>query len=383
MATTVDFASAIDAATRNPSTSALGRYLNLALSLRGRERPAAKDAIPAFGPHVIAAWDQDLNADGDTPQAALLVECGKNSLAFEETTQLVTNLIQIISTLEPTPANARLTIHRTTRLGAVIGSIPLGPHAQSSQVPFFRLMGQLSPSWAVSEGWLIVTLTREHLERILEAQYDLIPPLGAAPDVHRLGQATSDRTMMSVWQAGLSAEILDRWLEDHEAGKPSLLHSAWWSQPTRVAGAGGQWGIGMRATQEPGVVVVARIQPGSHAEGRLRPDDRIVGIDGQLLSLHAPNSDLRSRLKASGKSEGPTLRLLRDGRAMEIRLPTAQEPPPRASHLAPADLVRELAALAHSLDFASFAALASDERHFSARLTLRFAPIPWPKSTDR
>ncbi len=372
----VDFQTAIEAALGNASPSAMSRYLALAMAFRGLE---VNDVplITTLGPHVIVAWDQDLRLGSSAPQVAILVECKEPKAALRETEALAANLLEMIRGLEPALTDATLRIERATRLGTALGYIPFTDHAQKSKLPLMRMLANVSPAWTVSDRWLIVATTRNHLERILDAQYDLIPPLRAVPDVYRLSRAPTERTMMSVFQAGLASDVLARWIKDFEAGRPSLLHASWWTQPARRQK---QLGIGMRAAQEPGVVVVARVQPGSHAEGRLWPGDRILGVDGQLLSLDGPNADLRTRIKNSAAAGGPTLRVLREGRAIDVALPSARPEKSLAPRVAPADLVRELAAVARALDFVSFAALASDDRHYSARLTLRFAPITWPES---
>ncbi len=73
-------------------------------------------------------------------------------------------------------------------------------------------------------------------------------------------------------------------------------------------------------TQTPGKVYVMRTLEGRPADGKLRPGDYIVGIDGELLSLEDPKEDLRAKLQAKPGGGLRTLRIERHGQVSDIEI---------------------------------------------------------------
>jgi hypothetical protein len=73
-------------------------------------------------------------------------------------------------------------------------------------------------------------------------------------------------------------------------------------------------------TQTPGKVYVMRTLEGRPADGKLRPGDFIIGIDGALLSLEEPKEDLREKLQAKPGGGLRTLRIERHGRVSEVEI---------------------------------------------------------------
>jgi len=376
-ATTVDWDQLYKAAAETDVNAGLVRYTTL---LAGFRDPASSPPapFPKPGPHVILAWDQDLQPGSYTPQLAVMIECAEAAALSDELVQIVNNSIKVIAALDGANGGRRLTIEESTHLGTRIRHVPMGEYAQQSRLPLVGLLKGTEPSWAVVGNWLVAAVNRRQLERILDAQHGLVPTIAAVSDVREMSRRTADRNMLSILQAGLASGVLERWLREFEAGSPSLLDPAWWTATGRSdPGAGRQLGIGMQAIQAPGTVIVARVYAESPADGRLRPGDRIIGIDGQLLDLASPNADLRARLGRGDAASGPTLRVQRDGTTLDVILPREGDDSRHwSAGVKPADAVRELASLARSLQFASFAVLASEETRYAARLSLRFAPSP-------
>jgi hypothetical protein len=378
-ATTIDLDSAYETATKTRSTAALGRLLTLLAGLRS---PATTPPgpFPQLGPHVIMAWDQDLRGETSSPQLAFMVQCADARRLRDEANEIAGNALKLVKAVDIGTDDPIPSIMQTTHLGTPIEYISFRAYAEKSKSSLMRLLGAAEPAWAAVDGWFIFALSRNHIERILDARHGLTPPLSNVPDVQALRRRRVNRTALSIVQADLAADVLNGWLKSFEAGSPSLLDPSWWRKPARpVADKRQRLGIGMKTEQKPGVVVVARVYPGSAADGHLQPDDRIIGIDGNLLDLTSPNTDLRRRWAGSKAEPGPALRVQRGDTIFDVVLPR-NEPAPRVSapQLKPADAVRELASLARELQFASFASYASQPMRYSARLSLRFAPTPSP-----
>ncbi len=377
LATTIDLDSVVKAATSTSPTGNLEGYVRI-LAAIARSSDAATNEWPRLGPHVILAWGQDLREGGSAPQLAIMVECTDGRAVRDRARQIAEKLIDLGHAIDATNTDGILTIQQTRYLGASIQYIPLRDYAQESKIPFVKLLTSIEPAWTVGHGWLIVALSRDHIERILDAQGGLAPTLATARDVRALRKRERDRALLSFAQPGLATDVLDGWLAEYETGAASLLDPAWWRWQAPPGPAKKlRLGIGMKIAHQPGVVTVARVYPNTAAAELLQPGDRILGIDGHLLSLLSPNGDFRKRWIESTAQPGPTLRVQRDGTAIDVVLPKKKKKQDALLsniRMNPADAVRELASLGRTLQFVSFAVNASDEMHYSARLSLRFAP---------
>ncbi len=373
--TTIDLGDAYEAATASQQSGVLRRYLAL---LRGIQHglTISTDVGRLFGPHVIFVWGQDLREDSSSPHAAILVECSEVASAREYARQFAGRVLQLLRIVDPAEPSNGLKIEETRHLGVPISYVPLAARAKATRLPFVQLLADFEPAWAVWDGWLIVALHRAHIEHILDAQFGLAPTLAGVRDVADLRRQSAAWGVLSVVQASLAADVLARWLEVYEAGSPSLLDPSWWrSSSPSMTEHRLPLGVGMKIVQESGVVVVTKVYPNTPATGRLMVGDRIIGIDGQLLSLQSPNTDLRQRWSASITEPGPVLRVQRDGNVMDVALLKKADSAGLSDvGINPADAVRELTSLAKALQFASFAVHSSDGEHYSARLSLRFAP---------
>ena len=155
-----------------------------------------------------------------------------------------------------------------------------------------------------------------------------------------------------------------------------MLDPKWWrAKEAPIRKKLRRIGIGMKARQRPGVVVVAKVYPNTASDRLLKPGDRIIGVDGQLLAMDRPNADLRRQLRAAPIRPGPVLRVLRDNALIDVRLLIPDEPQAVASdRWTPAVLLRELAALGDVVDLATFAVEPNCDDHYAAQLVLQSNP---------
>ncbi len=379
-ALTMDFDRAYEAATADRFPAVWGRLLTLLAGLRS---PAAtpSEVVPQLGPYVIITWDQDLRDEGSSPQVAMMIQCTNARRLRDEASTIARNALKVIQAVDTVGADALPTINEAEHLGTPIVYVPLRTYSEKSRFPSMRLLGATEPAWAaLGNDWFIFALSRDHIERVLDAWHGLIPTLATLDDMQSLQQRRAKRTALSIVQGDLAADVLDRWLKKYEAGSPSLLDATWWTAGSRPARRKRQQlGIGMKADQQPGAVVVARVYPQTAADKRLQPGDRIIGIDGRLLDLTSPNADLRKGWVKSKADPGPRLRVQRGDTFIDVVLPRDDAAVQTLSpQVKPADAVRELASLGRTLQFASFASYASKETRYSARLSLRFAPTTAP-----
>ena len=331
------------------------------------------EGLKGLGSTIVFAWDQNLRP-GTTPQAALLIESKEPDATFREVRSIIERLRQLVAAIDSPTAAQSIQLVGSVHLGKQVICAPLKRYAEISPHPFARLLSQVEPCWAVSGEWLIVTLGRDHLERILDAEQGLAPPLSSMRDATTVRQRRSDVRFVALVQGELASEVMDEWLADAQRGR-SLLADEWWENTGGIEFARkNQVGIAMRVRQEPGIVVVGRVYPNTAADGRLVPGDRILGVDGSLLALQEPNADLRARIGASPRRPGPVLRVLREGVSIDVLLPLDQESATLpALGVSPTEALREIASVLRSLPIASVVYSDVPGDHYAARINLRFA----------
>ncbi|MFQ5495942.1 MAG: PDZ domain-containing protein, partial [Phycisphaerae bacterium] len=369
-------------AAKDQTAGTLARYAAL-LGVIERGAQPLPEPERHLGPHAIAVWGQELRADSITPQIALMIECDDSPAVRQRLFRVTQRITRLIRWLDPSLTQANLTIQQSRHFGTTIYHVPLTAYAAASKLPMARLLGGADPAWTISNGWLIVALDRPHVERILDAQLGLFPTLANVRDVQPLRRRPVNRSILSVVQPDLAAAALDKWLAAAASGAASPLNPSWWragsasaDDPAKVLG------IRLSEPSPAGAAAVASVEPGSPAAERLQPGDRIVAVDGTVLALTAAAADLRARLRQSTTATGPTWRFERGGVFQEVVLPRPDnDDAPTAQGIDPTAAVRELAALARALQFASLAVDASEPMYYSAILSLRFnadhaAPAP-------
>lgn len=374
---TFDFGEAVRAAAMGGApTGTLGRYLRLLTALQAGDGVSEGES-PSLGPHVLFVWGQNLGLSGSVPQVAVLIECRDEDGVAARASKVAEQAARLVRLVDRSNAAAPLVIERRRHLGTTIFHIPFDGYAKTSQAPFAELLTHADPAWAIHNGWLIVALSADHVESILDSESGLMPRLGELRDVRPLRKQALDRSVLSILQAGLASDVLKTWVSAYEGGSPSLLDAKWWNGSSGVVAAASPFGFEMGTAGEPGTVVVSHVLPRGGADGRLRAGDRIIGVAGALLAMDDANADFRRRWDECVTAPGPALRVLRDGAFVEVTLPKADPVHAAApGRIDPGTALREFASLGRTLEFASFGVNVTDERHYSARLSLRFVPEP-------
>jgi hypothetical protein len=367
-AMTVDFAALQTNGLQQPATGVLARYLALAEGLR--QAGSARIPFAAIGPHVLIAWDQDFQDAGALPQLAILVEARDAAALAVELEHVADAFMGSVDSV----ADGSASIFHSTHLGVRLRHLPLAQLAQVVSSGLVQGLGQVELSWTAQGEWLVLATSRTQLERIIEAQQNLVPTMANVPDMQSLHRGRVKLTSLVIAQPDLAAGVLEGWAGGRDEQPAPWLEGAWWHETLAVDGLPtNRLGIGMRGEQEPGVVTVARVYAGTPADGRLEPDDRIVGMNGQLLDLVSPNADLRRRWMKPGAVDGHVLRVLRGEAMIEVPLPLPPEGAGASSVvLKPVDAVRELASIGGTMRFVSWAVHATEETQYSALVSMRF-----------
>jgi len=348
----------------------LARVWTLLSALGGADFAGALDSF------WIAAWDQDLRSGRSTPQLAFMVRVQSEEVVRGLVTKMTTAILDLIQAADPVSSEAVPTMNRTEHLGFSITWFDLSRYAKQSRYPLVRLFEFVEPCWTIHDGWWIAALSRDHLERIIDAQSGLLPTLGSVADVTALTAQRASRTSMTIIQGDLAAQTLYLWINDLQAGKASLLNPTFWNSDGYVEPRNAI-GFVPRQPELPGVVIVGQTEDGSPIDGLLQPGDRIIGVDGKLLSLTSPTAEMRRLwLSNATAGQGLTLRIERNQSQFDV---VVSDPPRTATSveamgMKPGDAIRELASLASGLQFASMTAYSTQPDRYSARVSLRFRP---------
>lgn len=379
LATTVDFSGAYEAAMSGPHSSALRRYLTLFSGLRGEDSPT-RNPIGQVGPDVILVWGRDLVSGGTTPHLGVMVHCEHARSVRDETTQIFRHLLELLQAVDPVDNQAAPKFELDMHLGTPIVHVPLASYAAQSQIPLMSLFAEVDIAWATWDEWFIVTTTLDQMEQILDGQMGLVPVLASVPEVRELLLRKTQRSTVAVALGSQLAEVLDQWVKEAEANSESLFNPSLWSialdSPWGSSPGGRLSDLKVDMDQVAGCVVVAKMFADQTGKALLQPGDRVIGVDGHLLNMDLPYEDLRTLCSRSVAPAGPVLRLLRSEKVLDVTVPKAMSDAASTPVPDPAEALRALAALGHTLELAGWEVHATKEMRFSARLALHFAAVP-------
>jgi hypothetical protein len=200
------------------------------------------------------------------------------------------------------------------------------------------------------------------------------------PDASELERQEAGRAVVAMAQPALAGEVLSRWLQDYEKGAASPLVPSLWSNPPGLGDAAARrLGVVLRTEGEPGVVIVTDVSAQSAAFGLLQVGDRVLGVDGRLLSLEDPGAKLHELLMQSKSEVGPTLRVQRGQEMREVVVPRIRgDDGGLAARVDPIEAMRELASIGKAVRLGMFSVHAAGPTRYSARLSLRFVATDEP-----
>lgn len=265
----------------------------------------------------------------------------------------------------------RVEVHQ--RYGVSLTSVVPGV-AENDEVAMGSSSSGFRPSFAAMDGWLIVTLSDEHLVSLIEAHHGIRSSLGSVRDVADLQERPGRSGTVVVLQPALAAGVLNGWLTAYQNGRPSPFDISIWVGNTRTVS---RIGVEIEDVPTPGSVRVASVQAGGPAEGLIEVGDRVLGVDGQVLSVHETEQDLRRRIAQSRRIRGLLLRIERQGELKDVELPIPA-PESVSSFERAMPMLRRLAQVGGRVETACLTtwSVAGDE--IAARLSIRMSPPASP-----
>lgn len=378
-ATSVDAAGAYRSLVDAEPPGAAGLFASL-LERVLDPRQLEETLVANLGPRAIIVWGQTLQEPSALPQLALLFEsrdAKAAALALEGAVQAF-----LATRGRPASDSTHATVEHFDHLGTTITRVPfaeLVAHAPEGSV-VSQLGLHVEPCFAALDRWLVVALTPDHLREIIDADRGLIPTLGEARELGLAGRQRARAVVLGLAQPALAVQVIQGWLADLDSRDGSLWSGLLQVDPAANRSSGRALGIGMRVQQLPGRVRVARVYPGTPADGRLLPGDEILGVESHLLSLAEPNADLRRRIAILGDRAPVTLRVWRDGELLDVVVSPARPAPPNPALAGVAEALERVTRLGQELTFAAYSVSASRPDQYMAMLTIGFKPAPPPAS---
>jgi len=333
-----------------------------------------QDLRAGLDDHVIVALDQDMRPGRSTPQVAIMVRGESVRRLERQVSATVRSAAASIMRYEGARLVLAPSVENGAHLGAGISWFDLSPFASRSRIPVIQLLSPIEPAWVVDDDWFILALSRDHLERILDARRGLAPTLLESSDVQSVLFRSVDRTTLALAQPDLVAGVVEQWLAAFRAGEPSLLNPDLWRADSADTRRVLPLGLELAPVATSGVAVVAAVDARSPAASLLQAGDRIHGVNNRLLALVDTNQELAQRLDQLRGTSTITLRIERAGSMFDVKVPGDVEAPARSASLSPEIALEEIASLGRSLQFASFSTFSAPEGQYSARVSLRFNP---------
>ncbi|MBI3835958.1 MAG: hypothetical protein HY287_16655 [Planctomycetes bacterium] len=323
---------------------------------------------------VVLAATQDLTGEArGTPQFTIFVQSPKARLLCAE-------IMASLSELNPNSTQGgqgTANPLETKYVDQPIWYLPIC--ADSGASDKLECILKLEPSWTSLGDWFILSSTQTQLRRVLDAQNGKASRLSTVPEAAAIRSRRAPRTAVALGQPFLATVLVDRWIEEAGRMEDSFAHVAWdiatdLTPPER----GDRIGISARTEQVPGAVVVARVDSGTPASGRLRVGDRIIGTNGSLLSLESPNSDLRARWEKLLPEDRMILRVEHEDSTMvEAELVKPKPTALATSEMIPNYVVNSLLgvrSILRSIPIVTVSFPATDENHLSVFISLKVAP---------
>lgn len=366
--TTVDWDAMARQAGDGP-VNTIQRYVRLLMEL-GRADAGPGKEVPQLGRHLILVWGEDFSSQGGVPQLGAMIESEDAGFLPRYARRVADSLGRVISTLELRDVSGELKVEESRHLGVEIASVSLKKFADGSRFGWVKLLAPLEISWAASGSWFVVTLTREHLHRILDAQIGFVANLSDHREARGLREGPGKNVSIAFLQGTQAAATLHRWEEKLRGVDMANLFAGVWDAPNPEDRD--RLGIDFSEVAHFGMVEVEAVTPSTPADRKLQPGDRIFGVDGRLLQMASPVDDLQRWWEESEPGSSHTLRVLRGELVIELEVSRRFDEVTIESLLSrPIDLLKEVAVLCEAVPFSTLYVHHTGDRYTSARLSMR------------
>ncbi len=362
---------------RDPQQSILRYNLEVIQAIL-RPADVQKDILGKLGPQVMLVWGHKQAKPAKMPEAVdiPLVSIIIEAREADATAAMLQRLGErFLGWLKVEFARARqdldLTVEQTTYQQTVIYHVPIGNMFKGSTLcPYLHTV---EISWASVGGWLVLSTHPDHIRQLVDSWKAKPEQTFAATPAYKALQKREGVSGLLLMRPSASADLLQSWIDYCARNAPQVLEPLWWKRIlVRRMGRRVELGIIIKEGSEPGRVAVGSpVLPEMPAAGRILPGDKICAVDGVTLSEEHPEEDLRD-LVALRSGPGVVLRVEREGKLLDVRIPLAPPSPlPIGADWDPVRSIRYLIGLGHGLDVAGYIGTQPKAGVFDATVVLR------------
>jgi len=345
------------------------------LILTGASKDPSDVGFDHLEPQVVVAVEQAVARPNASPQLALLIRSSNARAVAAAIDTQVDCFLKALRVIDPVADTDAPAIHHESHLGVPIHSVSLASYVDVSRFHSLGVFRNYVPAWSAWGDWLVLALDKDHIKRIVDARYNLVPTLEDKADLQRLNYYTAERSTIAILQPDIMSEVIAQWLIRFDGGRASLLDTQWWEPPDAdEAFLFDQLGLELAEELRPGVVSVGAVVADSAADGTIQAGDQIVGVGGVVLDMDFPEASLRRIFQRNSRTDLHLFRVLRDGEMTDLhldRVPATDKSSPAAP--APDRALRRLLAVLRTLENAEFVVHTTRDREYSAKLTVSFA----------
>ena len=344
--------------------------------------------VRALGSRMTVVFGPDELSAQPSPSLSLLLETADPSATYAELRDILIELGEH-SDDESEPDAAAPTIRIIEHLGHEICQVAPANRASNSGGRSWigSLWGSIQPCFSAVEEGIVFSTHQGQLRQILDARN------GVAPSLQRLKPLTAGGTwepgvvVLAFAQPALASHMLGEWMAsamDHrsaarvEPPNPDdvpLVARPPVSSPGPSNPTVEYLGIQVAPADRAGALDVLVVAADGPSQGRLRTGDRIVGVQGRVLSLDQPTQSLEEALTSEALPAVVVVRVERDQTVLDVIV----EPAPRASTPSLAGRTdgnpfERLRAALRPMAFATYRVYPTPRDRYQADLTLHLLP---------
>jgi len=331
------------------------------LTNRADDEAALNQLLDRVGPRMITVLGCDFDADQRRPFLAVLIEC-------VEPRQVARSLADWITEQTSRPAGGRLGVTSADYMGGPVYELHLPTPSATDRVDTLAALiaGDLRPSFAPMDGWLVASTSPRHIHQILDAARGIEASIANVTSLASERDRIRRSVTAVVVQPAFAVSTLRYWDE--------LMNRA--SQPDPPVVLKTALGIDVDEHAPPGRVVVTAVHSTAVATDRLIPGDAVLACDQTVLRLTDATADLARLLTRRADWNHVTLRVLRGDELLDLPVRVApgdaglRESGEIAGLL---DMLAPVEGLASRINLAVYVAIRPPRTTRSAELVFHFA----------
>ncbi len=347
--------------------------------------------LEALGPHVTVALGPDATAAAGAfhmPSAAVLCETQDAGAMVEHLDRVIGFFAKLVTFMAKSGSEKpKLSTVLKRRIeGVDVSFVRLGDVlARRLALPFLE---KIEVCWANLDDRIVFTTSTKHLEQIIFAARRKIERLDAGqllPSSPPGRETDAPLVEWSMIRGEDLAATFATWLDYLARHHPESLHDeAWQAWARQRLADGARLGVGLASPADsPGRAVVREIAPGSPAGGILKTGDLIVSVAGEPLPQRRAAVEVARRYERRGAASVFSVRVLRAGESLDLRIPVSPAPTLDLAGLEPVKAMRQLIKLLQCAEVATISRHGTDAERLAVDVRIRWRATRRSRADDR